>query len=237
MQDEDQDFDLKTPFVFIDTQSYTELRLDWASRSLKRLQELTQAGTLKLLTTTITKREVRERLAERLAEALAALKKADPLLRQLEIFTAEQFSPDAALQRLVANFEEFLTACHAQCIPLLNMGWRDDIHLDQIDAGGMADWEINIIDRSGTFVSANLNVAVDIHIDVTIWEEQPSFHDYWDMDVTVRHEHIEVTKGIYVEVEALLDRAEEAFEIQAIYVYEVEFDFNRGVGRTGRLSA
>src|SRR5262245_1029800 len=98
--------DLRTPFVFIDTQAFVENGLDWESKHLKRLKELAQAGALRLVTTTVTKREVSERLAEKLREASAALRKVEPILRQLRIAGGEEVVSETALLTLVGNFEK-----------------------------------------------------------------------------------------------------------------------------------
>jgi hypothetical protein len=347
--EQSRETDLNTPYVFIDTQSFMENRLDWEAKPLRRLMEFARGGTIKVLTTAVTRAEVNERLVEKLHEAEAALKKVEVVLRQLGITNPQLPSQDVALAKLVERFDEFLSACGAECVPMsidpqqiindyfarrppfgegkkkaefpdafvmqsllawckahhssvyivsrdpdfasccsldgplfhlrsvgevislataseeirdkftnfiedneeiketiqakvrelkLASSWRDDVHLDEVSSGRMHNWEINILDHTGTFLSAGINVDVDISISVTVREEESSYYDERP-HLVVRHEHIGTTKTIYIEVESQLDRSEGLFELQSIYVYldEVEFEFNRGVGRMGRLTS
>ena len=116
--EQSREYDLSTPYVFIDTQSFMENRMDWEAKPLQRLKEFVRSGTLKVLTTAITQEEVRERLAEKLQEAQVALKKVDVVFRQLGIADLRLPPHEVALAKLVERFDEFLSACSAECIPL-----------------------------------------------------------------------------------------------------------------------
>jgi len=69
---------LETPFVFIDTQAYVANAFDWYGIHLGKLATLCSDGTLKLLMTTITRREIIRKIEEGLDEAIDGRKSTRP---------------------------------------------------------------------------------------------------------------------------------------------------------------
>jgi hypothetical protein len=59
---------LETEYIFIDTEAYVREKFDWKSKSFARIQELTEGRQIRVLTTSITKREVRKNISEALAQ-------------------------------------------------------------------------------------------------------------------------------------------------------------------------
>jgi PIN domain len=110
---------LESDQVFIDTQAYVRERLDWQSKSCTRLKELVRSGHVQVLTTSITKSEVRNKIKENLANAKAALRKHDVVLSQLESTDALTATDgDAAEAKLQALFDGFLNEIKAIEVPL-----------------------------------------------------------------------------------------------------------------------
>lgn len=107
---------LETEFIFIDTEAYVREKFDWKSKSFGRIHELTKAKQLRVLTTSITKREVRRKLSEALTHAQSALKKYEVIIEQLGISTDN--AGGTANERLLALFDEFLKRIKIEEIPL-----------------------------------------------------------------------------------------------------------------------
>jgi PIN domain len=111
----DRENELRTDLVFIDTEVFTREKLDWESKSLTKLAVLVKSGHLKVLTTSITKMEVKARIADSLTNAANALKKHDVVLRQL---AQDVDIRDSALHDLVRKFDEYLMLVRAREVPL-----------------------------------------------------------------------------------------------------------------------
>lgn len=101
------DPDLKTNYVFLDTQVYVEHRLDWSARAMGKLVEFAKANVLKLLITNITKREVRSYFRKMAAEAQSSLEKHRLVLKQLNLETSIN-DLDASTKTLFSQFEKSL---------------------------------------------------------------------------------------------------------------------------------
>jgi hypothetical protein len=88
-------------------------------RALSRLVDFAKEGHLRLLTTDITKREVRSHLQESLNEAINAAKKHAIVLRQLDAGNVIQIVSDSeAITKLEAAFSTFLKATKAIDVPI-----------------------------------------------------------------------------------------------------------------------
>jgi hypothetical protein len=110
---------LETKFVFIDTESFYREKFDWNSKSFVRLKELAQAQHVKLITTSITKSEVKRKIRETLTHATSAIKKYEIPLNQLGISDSlKAVSAPDAVSKLEALFEEFLNNMKAIEVPL-----------------------------------------------------------------------------------------------------------------------
>jgi hypothetical protein len=109
---------LETEYVFVDTEAYVRERFDWRSKSFSRIEDLVQKRQIQVLTTSITKREVRNKINEALGHARSALKKHDVIIEQLGIPTTN--AGDSADERLLNQFDEFLKKVRATEIPLGN---------------------------------------------------------------------------------------------------------------------
>ena len=110
---------LTTPWIFIDTVTYRENRLDWSGKILSTLKSLSRAGTLRLLVTEITKREVYKRIDEELDLALASINKNESVFRQLDLI-AEKTRRDRTSSQTVLRdqFENYLVEANAVNVPL-----------------------------------------------------------------------------------------------------------------------
>ncbi len=122
------DQDLQTPYVFIDTEAFVRAQCDWDGRLLSRLVCFIKQGSLRLLTTEITKREVCTYLDERLLEATNAAKKHAVVFNQLGTGdVVEKLMHPNASKKLKQAFQKFLSATHAIDVP-------SAISLDQLFA-------------------------------------------------------------------------------------------------------
>ena len=105
---------LETDQVFIDTQAFVRERFDWQSKSCVRLKELVGSGQVQVLTTSITRSEVRSKIREGLGHARAALRRHDVVLRQLGNADAlaglEDQETEVKLQSLVDVFMDDVKA-------------------------------------------------------------------------------------------------------------------------------
>ena len=113
---------LRTRYVFVDTQALRRARFDWNGRSLSKLAEFTKRGQLRLLVTDITVREVKSQLKELLTEASSSLLKHSGIIGQLGASAAVDRIRDqaAALSALEASFDEFLKNTKAIDVPLIS---------------------------------------------------------------------------------------------------------------------
>jgi PIN domain len=109
---------LESEFVFVDTEAYVRERFDWASKSFSRIEDLAKKRQIKVLTTSITKREVRNKISEALGHTRSALKKHEVIIEQLEISTTN--ADGGADERLLNQFDEFLKNVRATEVPLTN---------------------------------------------------------------------------------------------------------------------
>lgn len=113
------DQDLQTPYVFIDTEAFIRAQCDWDGKLLTRLVHFTNQGSLRLLTTEITKREVCAYLDERLLEAINAAKKHAVVFTQVGTGeVVEKLTDSDASRKLKQAFEEFLSVTHAVDVPI-----------------------------------------------------------------------------------------------------------------------
>ena len=110
-------------YVYLDTESYEAASYDFAGTRLKALAKHLESGRLKLITTDITKAEVRCRMTDNLRGELAALRKwrrrartlrTASRLRRTGLFV-DLDATDLA-QRLYDEFEGFLRTHGAICI-------------------------------------------------------------------------------------------------------------------------
>ncbi len=109
---------LETEYVFVDTEAYVRERFDWGSKSFSRIEDLAQKRHIQVLTTSITRREVRNKISEALEHARSALKKHEVMIEQLGIPT-KNAGADAD-ERLLNQFDEFLRKVRATEVPLTN---------------------------------------------------------------------------------------------------------------------
>ncbi len=108
---------LETEYIFIDAQIFVREKLDWGSKSLSRIKELVKSGQLRVLTTSITKKEVCNKIAEALDHAQSALKKHEVILGQVGVSGTPAFD-DGATPKLQSQFEELLRLLKAKELPL-----------------------------------------------------------------------------------------------------------------------
>lgn len=113
---------LRTRFVFVDTQALRKARFDWNGRTLSKLVEFAKAGHLRLLVTDIAVGEVKSQLRELLAEASSSVTKHSGILEQLGASTTVERMKDqtAALTTLEAAFDAFLRHTNAVNVPLIS---------------------------------------------------------------------------------------------------------------------
>jgi hypothetical protein len=111
------DKDLKTHYAFLDTQAYSEHRFDWSGKAMEKLAEFAKSGVLKLLTTEVTKREVRSQLSELVAELQDRIQKSRPILQQLGLVHSIA-DANAATESLFERFEDFLKRSRAKTLPI-----------------------------------------------------------------------------------------------------------------------
>jgi hypothetical protein len=110
---------LETPYVFIDTQALRQERLDWNGKHLARLRDLAKAREVIILTTNITKREIKGQIDDLLDETRKALTRNRTILDQLGQGTAVAAVLDAdAAAKLYAAFEVFLADAKALDVPI-----------------------------------------------------------------------------------------------------------------------
>jgi hypothetical protein len=116
---------LATRYVFVDTQAYVAAAFDWTGPHLGKLANLCRDGTLKLLTSSITRREINRKIEERLDEAIAQAQKHRAALANggldLELLRDRQQLLAASLK----CFEVFLREAKAIEVPL-------DVSLDTV---------------------------------------------------------------------------------------------------------
>ncbi|MCA1437004.1 DUF4935 domain-containing protein [Bradyrhizobium sp. BRP20] len=106
---------LDTDVIFIDTETFVREKFDWNSLAFSRLKELVKAGHLRVLTTSITRREVVRKQQEALDNAAKSLKKHEIILGHLggSVATEAVNAPSAAAA-LEALFEKFLVEIKAR---------------------------------------------------------------------------------------------------------------------------
>ena len=109
---------LQTKYVFVDTEAFRRAQFHWKGKALSKLVKFAKEGHLHLLTTDITKREVRSHLQEWLIEATNAVKKHEIVLGQLgNTDITMTLSDSGAFRKLDAAFEHFLKATKAIDVP------------------------------------------------------------------------------------------------------------------------
>jgi hypothetical protein len=110
---------LETDQVFVDTQAFFRERFNWRSKSCARLKELVRSGQVQVLTTSVTRSEVRSKIKESLDHARAALRKHDVVLGQLGSANAVTALEAAEAEtRLQALFDLFMDDVKAVEVPL-----------------------------------------------------------------------------------------------------------------------
>jgi PIN domain len=108
--------DLLTHYVFIDTQAFVQAKCDWSSKSLSKLVDLVRSGHIRIVTTSITKRETSAYIIESASNAIVALKKHEVVLRQCGVTgIPETF----ARHELLSNFERYFEALNVIEVPLI----------------------------------------------------------------------------------------------------------------------
>ncbi|KJC60483.1 hypothetical protein UP10_12785 [Bradyrhizobium sp. LTSPM299] len=107
---------LETKDVFIDTEAYVRERFNWEAKTFTRIAELAKKRQIHVLTTSITKREVRNKINEALTHAQSALQKHEVVFEQLSIATDN--AKDGASERLLKSFDDFLKRVNATEVPL-----------------------------------------------------------------------------------------------------------------------
>lgn len=109
---------LLTPYVFLDTEAFVAEAFRWDGSHLSSLRSLANGGTIKLLTTDVTRREVQAQIGEKLREAIAKL----AVHRQPLVNAGVDFSSvdnyEVAFQHSIFEFEQFLRECHVVDVPL-----------------------------------------------------------------------------------------------------------------------
>lgn len=109
---------LLTPYVFLDTQAFIGESFRWDGLHLTRLRSLANGGTIKLLTTAVTRREVQAQIGKKLSAAIEKL----AAHRQHLVNAGVDFSAidnfEVALQHSIFEFEQFLKECHVIDVPL-----------------------------------------------------------------------------------------------------------------------
>jgi hypothetical protein len=109
---------LETEYVFVDTEAYVRERFDWGSKSFSRIEDLVKKRQIQVLTTSITRREVQNKISEALGHARSALKKHEVIIEQLGIPTKN--ADHDADERLLNQFDDFLKKIRATAVPLTN---------------------------------------------------------------------------------------------------------------------
>ena len=116
---EERSTQLETEFVFLDTEVLVREKFDWRSKSFTRLKALVATRHIKLLTTSVTIREVKAKMRETLANASGAVKKYEILLAQLGAPECSTLVSEAsAIEKLEALFEAFLQDINVIEVPL-----------------------------------------------------------------------------------------------------------------------
>ena len=103
---------LKTEFVFIDTQAYVANAFDWHGSHLAKLAELTHDGTVKLLITSVTRREVHRKIEESIDRALERIWKSRTALRNAGLNVDILNDRNKMLSNALREFESFLDRAH-----------------------------------------------------------------------------------------------------------------------------
>ena len=107
---------LETPYVFVDAQAYIANGCDWSGTHLGSLLELAREGSLKLLYTMVTRREVLRQIDEKVKDALHRATKVRAMIGNagldLTPLNDEQMS-----RRSAAAFDSYLKAADALEVP------------------------------------------------------------------------------------------------------------------------
>jgi PIN domain len=109
---------LETPFVFIDTQAYVANAFDWHGLHFAKLVTLAHDGTLRLLITSVTRREIQQKIAEGLDEAIDRTRKYRTALYNAGINVEILRDRDTMLSNAHRQFEAFLQRANVVDIPL-----------------------------------------------------------------------------------------------------------------------
>lgn len=104
--------------VFLDTEAYVRSRFNFTGGQLSRLSDLVQSGTLRLLTTSITKREVARHLERRVRETIEATRKDLHILTQSGAPIDALPHADEAVHKALHSFHQFLHRARAIEVPL-----------------------------------------------------------------------------------------------------------------------
>src|SRR6266446_3640012 len=109
---------LETPFVFIDTQAYVANAFGWHGIHLGKLATLCSDGTLKLLMTTITRREIIRKIEEALDEAIERTKKYKTVLSNGGLNVELLDDRQTLLANAIDRFLAFLRTAQAIEVPI-----------------------------------------------------------------------------------------------------------------------
>ena len=110
---------LRTPYLFIDSEAYLHQGLDWHGEIFVSLAKLAKSGKVRLLTTSITVREVSAQLDQAIAKASEALRKNSRLLRLAGVDPRPLVDQDALKSAAHAAFNDFLSGTKATSVKLV----------------------------------------------------------------------------------------------------------------------
>jgi hypothetical protein len=107
---------LETPYVFVDAQAYIANGCDWSGTHLGTLLELAREGSLKLLYTTVTRREVLRQIDEKVKDALQRATKVRAMIGHAG-FDLTPLNDGQMSHRSAAAFDSYLKAADALEVP------------------------------------------------------------------------------------------------------------------------
>jgi len=125
--------DLKTKYVFLDTEVFRGEVFDYQSAALERLAELAESEHVSIVLTSITINEVKSNILDALAEAIPALRKFRSrarILRNLSDTFKNAFHESIKLEKtspiLIEQFEAYCKRVDAEILPI------EDISIETI---------------------------------------------------------------------------------------------------------
>jgi PIN domain-containing protein len=109
---------LETEFVFLDTQTYVANAFDWSGSHFAKLVELAHDGTVKLLITSVTRREVRRKIEESLDQTLERIRTCKTSLRNAGLNVEILSNRSKMLDNALREFDAFLDRVQVVELPL-----------------------------------------------------------------------------------------------------------------------